>query len=721
MAKVERLNKSSSFWLNSDSFNMEGGTSGITKKLKLLAYKRAISNFVKILTQKDGYEIKFSTGNQSYTDGKTVVISSKLDEKNFDLTVGLALHEASHLLLTDFNVIKNKKDTYDNVTKQHGVLGLEMRYDVLHSIFNIVEDRYIDNFVYSTAPGYRGYYQTLYDFYFRSPAITKLLKSPKKRTETVDNYISQLLNIIGLEFDENCLLGMPDIVKEFDLSNITRLVTTMDRLQVAANIYAIILKNVNAAINAGVVDDEDSKKPSTPKAPSVSNESSNDKTPKSDDKDDMDSDDEDKELEDEIKEDDKESEEEIKEDDKESEEEIEEDDKESEEEIEDPETDEEKTHNDDKNEDNVIQPSMISNEPPLTKEEEDAAEALLDVAKSVVDGKVDKGKPAAKNLNDQIDMLDKSDANLHRTEYDIYSGARKIKTASMNTLMVKNLTKEAALNGLFSHLLSRFKRRGLEEEVQKGIILGNLLAKRMQIRNEEKSTITNRLNRGKIFNRHIAMLGADVENIFYKIKTDKFKTSVIHISIDASGSMSGTRFHNCIMTSTAIAKACTYLRGVNCIISFRSVNDGLPMMAVGYNSKKDHFSKIIDLFPHLDANSSTPEGLCYDVYKKFISEEDGNNVDKYVINLSDGEPCFGNDYQHETACNHTKKVWNEILKTGVVGLSYFISEYEHNMDTFRYMYGKNAKSIDTNNIVQLASTINEMLMSNSAVMSILSE
>ena len=107
MAKIERLNKSSSFWLNSDSFNMEGGTSGITKKLKLLAYKRAISNFVKILTQKDGYEIKFSTGNQSYTDGKTVVISSKLDEKNFDLTVGLALHEASHLLLTDFNVIKN--------------------------------------------------------------------------------------------------------------------------------------------------------------------------------------------------------------------------------------------------------------------------------------------------------------------------------------------------------------------------------------------------------------------------------------------------------------------------------------------------------------------------------------------------------------------------------------------------------------------------------------
>lgn len=686
MAKVASLNKSSSFWLNSDSFNKEGDSNGITKKLKLLAYKRAISNFVKILTQKDGYEIKFSTGGQSYTDGKTVVISSKLDEKNFDLTVGLALHEASHLLLTDFNVVKNKKLSYDVITKEYGLLGLEMRYDVLHTIFNIVEDRYIDNFVYSTAPGYRGYYQTLYDFYFRTPEITKLLKSPKKRTETVDNYISQLLNIIGLEFDETCLLGMPDVVKEFDLPNIKRLETTMDRLRVSANIYAIILKYVNSAISAGLVDDEDSKQPSKPNASNNSSNSSSNGNAAGDNEDEFGD-----EFGDNLDDD-----------------------------IEDFE-DTEKTHNDDKNEDNVIQPSMTSEGSELTKEEEDAAEKLLEVAKSVVDGTVEKGKPGSKNLNNQIDMLDKSDATIHKTEYDIFRGQHKIKTDSMSTIMVKNLTKEVAMAGLFKNLLRDSKNLAIEEEVQKGIVLGNLLAKRMQVRNEEKSTITNRLNSGKIFNRHIAMLGADVENIFYKVKTDKFKSSVIHISIDASGSMSGTRFYNCIMTSTAIAKACTYLRGVNCIISFRSQNDNLPMMAVGYNSKKDHFSKIIDLFPFLTANSSTPEGLCYDAYKKFISEEDGSNVDKYVINLSDGEPCFGNNYYAETAFNHTKKVWNEILNTGVIGLSYFISERESSMKEFQYMYGKNAKSIDTNNIVQLASTINEMLMSNSAIFSVMSE
>ncbi len=36
------------------------------------------------------------------TDGETVYIASNLKEDTIDYTVGLALHEASHVLLTDF-------------------------------------------------------------------------------------------------------------------------------------------------------------------------------------------------------------------------------------------------------------------------------------------------------------------------------------------------------------------------------------------------------------------------------------------------------------------------------------------------------------------------------------------------------------------------------------------------------------------------------------------
>ena len=44
--------------------------------------------------------------DSSYTDGKKVTISAKLDDKLFDSTVGLALHEGSHILLSDFDFVK---------------------------------------------------------------------------------------------------------------------------------------------------------------------------------------------------------------------------------------------------------------------------------------------------------------------------------------------------------------------------------------------------------------------------------------------------------------------------------------------------------------------------------------------------------------------------------------------------------------------------------------
>lgn len=685
MAKTvkQTLNKNSSFWLNSDSFKYEGSTSSITKKLKLLAYKRAISNFVKILTKKDGFEVKFSTGVDSYTDGKTVVISSKLDENNFDLTVGLALHEASHLLLTDFKLFQpNPKKIYGDISNNYGAAGLEMRYDVFHSIFNIVEDRYIDNYVYSNAPGYRGYYQTLYDHYFRSPELAKLLKTPKMCEETVDNYISQLLNIVGLEFDPKRLKGLQEIVNVLDINNISRLTTTMDRLELAGEIYKIILKYVNQAIANGQGSASNAKAPKAPKDASIIPQQST-KKDNEEENDAFENEEEEYEFdEDESNEGDAES-----------------DSNES-----------GGTSGDEGNDENLDI---------LTPAQEAAAEKILDDAKKVVNGNATKAA-GTKGLNNEIEILDKSDAELHKVDY--VSGKYGQKD-SINVLLVKNVTKEVAISRMFPSLFQNRPDEKIQNSIQSGVVLGTLLAKRMQVRNEERTMITNRLKNGKIFNRHVAMLGADVENIFYKTKTDKFKNTTIHINIDASGSMMGEKFENCIMTSVAVAKACTYLRGVNCIIAFRNQQERLPLMCVVYNSKRDHFSKIADVFPYLHPGSSTPEGLCYDVYKKFISDTDPNDSDKYLINLSDGAPGFGNGYYGHHALEHTRKVWNDILKTNVIGLSYYISEYENSSEykDFCTMYGKQAKKIDTSNIVQLAGTINDMLMSNNAMFSNYSE
>ena len=681
MALQNSLNSNSKFWLDRSMFQGTGESVSISKKLKLLAYKRAISNFVKILTQKDGFVVKFSSGNDSYTDGKTVVISSKLDENNFDLTVGLALHEASHLLLTDFKWLGDRKNLEASMG-EHGLIGLDMRFDVLHKIHNIVEDRYIDSYVYRTAPGYRGYYQTLYNHYFKSPKLAKLLKSKKRCTETVDNYIDQLLNIVGLEFDPNRMIALADIVKELDIQNIDRLKTTKDRLDISTNIYAIILKQVEKAKANNI---------NQPTAPNESENNQSDAKPEKEKSKAGESDNEDNDIDD-----------------------IEND----------------KGVADEENLDLSPAPKEDNDDgDELSDKEQTEAEKILSDASNMVNGKVKKDSNSAK-LNDEIEMLDIADVIMTPVKVDLYKDYDETPydVLEVNTLLVKHINSTIASSNMFNRLFTHngYIDKDIQEVVAKGVVLGNMLAKRMQVRNEERTFISNRLKSGKIFNRHIALLGADVENIFYKTKTDKFKKSVIHISIDASGSMMGTNFNNSILTATAIAKACTFLKGVSCIISFRSQYESSPMMVIAYNSKKDHFSKILDIFPRLYAAATTPEGLCYEAYLAFINEEDSGDVDKFVINLSDGEPCFQlrkHTYTDATGEYHTKKVWNAILKSGVVGLSYFIGHNvrERNVKSFKFMYGKDAKFVEPGNIVQLATTVNEMLMSGTAVYSTLSE
>ena len=106
-------NKSySSFWLDPSIFFDEDDSSiqvtSVERKasdlMKLMAYKRSIANFVNIVTGKSIPVTFNGRGDDSYTDGNSVVISAKLDDKEFDPVVGLALHEGSHIALTDFGI-----------------------------------------------------------------------------------------------------------------------------------------------------------------------------------------------------------------------------------------------------------------------------------------------------------------------------------------------------------------------------------------------------------------------------------------------------------------------------------------------------------------------------------------------------------------------------------------------------------------------------------------
>ena len=108
----------SSFWLdnNSDVDVLTGLKRESGKDLvQLAAYKRAIANFVQIVTGKS-IPVKFQ-GKESYTNGKQVTIGANLKDDNFDVAVGLALHEGSHISITDFEIISAIATNKDNILK----------------------------------------------------------------------------------------------------------------------------------------------------------------------------------------------------------------------------------------------------------------------------------------------------------------------------------------------------------------------------------------------------------------------------------------------------------------------------------------------------------------------------------------------------------------------------------------------------------------------------
>ena len=107
------------------------------------------------------------------TDGEKVYIASNIKEDTIDYTVGLALHEASHVLLTDFKFLNKEEGTI--LKRVYNVP--EEDKDNVFTLVNFVEDKRIDHFVYKTAPGYQYYYEKLYSKSFYNTIVDENLQN----------------------------------------------------------------------------------------------------------------------------------------------------------------------------------------------------------------------------------------------------------------------------------------------------------------------------------------------------------------------------------------------------------------------------------------------------------------------------------------------------------------------------------------------------------------
>lgn len=202
----------SRYWIR-DEFWGKQNESSSEKAIRLASIRRGVAGFVKILTGRD-IPVQFSSGQQSYTDlENVVVISADNKPEHYDSTVGLALHEGSHIVHTK---------VLDRHRKRLLAKQTEPQKDLTTLLSNVLEDRRIDFNTYRDAPGYQPYYDAMYDRFFYSDAIDAALQRPEFRTPTKENYELHIINAMNPKADPDALPGLREIRDIMDIDNIDR-------------------------------------------------------------------------------------------------------------------------------------------------------------------------------------------------------------------------------------------------------------------------------------------------------------------------------------------------------------------------------------------------------------------------------------------------------------------------------------------------------------------
>ena len=693
----------SSYWLKDweDEDSVVDTMSVVEKKsndlYKMAASKRAISNFVNIVTN-DQIAVKFSERGDSYTDGKSVVIGSNISEpKDFDVAVGLALHEGSHIKLSDFKVLH---DIY-NIVPTHitdGAIkkGIMNSVSIIKDLWNVVEDRRIDKFVFDSAPGYRDYYRAMYDKYFNDKLIDKALQSDEYTEESVDSYMFRIINIHNKNTDLTALKGLRDIYKTMGLGSIDRLKSSLDAFNVALTMFQTIMSNLpTSESEEGDDDGSNDQQSEQPQNGNGGNGS-----------------DEPREM---------------------TEEEF--DDLMNSVDGESPTggSDESPTGSGGMELDNVPDemgtPSDSTNtdetetteKVKLSDRQKQLLQKKIQKQKDFLDGDIKKKKITKKD-NSDVEAIQESGSEVTSVGSGIesYYGNHQKGT---KCIVVKRLTQSLLESSIFP---MSYNNWNVEENgpidkrhtdaVNDGIRIGTMLGKKLQVRGEDRNTIFNRQKYGKIDKRMISSLGFGNENVFQYMETDSYKKANLHVSIDASGSMNGGKWTNTMTNVVALCKAVDMIQNLSIQVTFRTTSGEIPYIVMAYDSRSDKFSKVKQMFPSLNVGGTTPEGLCFEaIMKNFLGSN--NDMDSYFLNISDGEPYFGNNdlyYSGEPAYQHTRKMVKQIEGMGIQTLSYYVDDYvregQEPSKGFKIMYGKGAKLIDLKNVSQITKTMNGLFL-----------
>jgi hypothetical protein len=557
------------------------------------------------------------------------------------------------LLKSPNNYLSNTK--LASIVKSNGVdAQTEEEFRIIKDLLNWIEDRRIDYKIYTNAPGYRMYYEAMYNKYFNDKIIDKALISGEMNKETWEGYMFHVINFTNPMRQLNALTQLRNIWDTIDLRNIERLQTTEDALKIAGDVFSIIKTAI--AENA---DSAEAQKP----APSDNMQpgSGNEEDGMSNGNKDADDD-----------------------------------------------------------SDNTAPGSNLS---PRDLEK---LEKAIDAQRKFLRDEVQKKGKLTKSGAAIVNAMRESGTEVRDVYTNTAGDAGKVSTIVIKKLTpgiicsIPDLFENASadmINGRVKLDAGTWNTKSIvknQEAVMRGIVLGRQLGNKLQLRNADRTLKTTRLQTGKIDRRLVAQLGYDNVNVFHRIVTDKYKNYFIHISIDASGSMSGCKWWQSITSAVAIAQAASMTTGIRVQISLRGTKNigGGSEKCVTiyvYDSAHDKINKITNYFKYLTTFGCTPEGLAFKSIEKDI-KSDARGDELIFINYSDGAPSP----VHGAHCtyngiNFTRKIINDFRSTGINIISYFInagSVWESDRREFTTMYGSDSKFINPESMLEISKSIN---------------
>ena len=668
----------------------------LERAYRLSQMRRAIKNFVRIMTNRTDLDVIFSSGLKSFTNNSIVVISADDDPDKFDRVVGTALHEAAHCVFTT-NLWTYTRGVSDSVSSKrrvmvkHGVdidkinklqsvgpgevnVWVEDQWKIFFKLINFVEDRRIDNEVYKRAPGYRPYYQSMYDYYWNHAELAaNLIHNDKLNVPTLDSYLTRVINMTNpaTKYTLDRLPGFRDIVEAVDLDNILRLsyadgqVRERDTIELVAKIYNIIATNV---IDQLKLSHDTSLGDSSVSCPGDEPEKG-----------------------DKCKENDL------------------------------PNLDSATNLSNDKKEnspsDDVDEKKDIANK--VSKELGEKVPDNFDETKLADDMdsflKDDFSKDTIsvedKNL---VDALEDS-----KTDID----SLDVNGETVNYIRVGKLTPKVYDSLIPEKIKSDYRLRKNAPWITSGRRLGQIIVNKIQIRHDKNSHKFTRRPRGKMDPRLIHSLGLGNENVFFNKFEETYKDTVIYMTVDCSHSISSS--WDQIMTMVVgFGYAAKKIHNFDVVINLRYATPDLWSIPL-FDSRIDNITHLYTMASAFDSNGSTPESLIYEIEMDKISglKTPDNNV--YFITLTDGVPnTYGKYYpagvsmmDNESLEDHCRRMMHKLSEVGIQRLAYFVSRQDASdinlnsrvIKNFKKSYGDGAKVVSMDNFNKIAETLNKFL------------